>query len=159
MPQLHQSQPPSYVSNIQVERSASKILILKVLVQRSAITLGQGFSVGQKRRFLLGMCDSLLHEVLLFLKLTITPGSEVLISFQDAAWDSKTCRSTVLGPRHLATPCSLPLVLSVSSEPWWQHHRSSVPLSTWQQIFLQDPELYHNAGSESYEHRLDYMWD
>lgn len=115
--------------------------------------------MGWERRSLLGVCEGLLLEVLLsvLLKIITTPGSEVLISFQDAAWDSKTCGSTVLGPRHLATPCPLPSVLSVSPGLRWKHCGSPVPLSTWQQLFLKDPALYHYAGSESYEHRLDYM--
>jgi hypothetical protein len=126
---------------------------------RSAIILGQGFSMGQERRSLLGVCDSLLLEVLLYvlLKITTMPGNEVMISLQDAAWDSKTCGSTVLGPRHLATPCPLPSVLSVSSGPRRKHCGSPVPLSTRQQLFLKDPALYHYAGSEFSEHRLDYM--
>jgi len=53
----------------------------------------------------------------------------MFIYLQDPSWDSETSDSTVLGPRHMATPFPLPLVHSVSSWPGWEHCGSSISVS------------------------------
>jgi len=54
----------------------------------------------------------------------------MLIYLQDPWWYSETSNSTVLGPRHMATPFALPLVHSVSSQQGWEHCGSSISVST-----------------------------
>jgi hypothetical protein len=105
---------------------------------------------GSRSVFLCDVSDGLLPRVLFFVLLqTVTLlGTEALISFQDAGWDSKTCESTMLGPRHLASPCTLPSVLSVLPGPRRKHRGSSVPVSAGQQLFLKAPTLHHYMGSE-----------
>jgi hypothetical protein len=98
--------------------------------------------------------DGLLSRVLfcVLLQIITVLGTEVLICFQDAGWNSETCESTMLGSRDLASPCSLPPVLSVSSRPRRKHCGPSVPVSTGQQLFLEDPTLHRYTGGESCKH-------